>query len=97
MIPDNIKIGGLNYKIEFKDNIIHEGRTCTGLIENDNLVISLLSNRPQDRNYQTLLHEILHGIIYNRNLNIAETTEEFLVDELAYGLLEILKNNGYIK
>mgnify|MGYP000936580580 CR=1 FL=1 len=51
------------------------------------------SSQDEQGQLQTLLHEILHGIIYDRAIEFDKMDEETIVDHLAKGIYQVLKDN----
>lgn len=49
--------------------------------------------REKQGHAQTLVHEIIHGIIYDRGLDFRNDGEETIVDQLAKGLYQVVKDN----
>ena len=94
MIPDKVKIGIYNYDVkETDDIIIVDNRVCSGSITYDKLEIKLTKDRPIQKKYQTLLHEIVHGIIREYDLDLKKHDEETVVDTLAIGIYQVLMDN----
>jgi hypothetical protein len=93
-IPDKIRIGGIDYKVEQTDGLIDGVKVLDGQIDYGGSVIRLSA---RDNAHQamcvTLLHEILHGIAHHANLDLGEAQEK-IVDVLAYGIYQILQDNG---
>ena len=79
-IPNQIKIGGLTYKIEIMKECEGWGKAITG-----KQIIQLESDQTKEHMEVTLLHEILHAI----NIEIPETT----IHNIANGLYQVIKDN----
>lgn len=96
IIPKNIKIGGINYRVEF---IEPPPAPPLGKIANNGEInfakgkISIDKNYNDDMKFQILLHEILHGIEYNNGM---ESTEQWL-DTMASSLCQVFKDNKLLK
>jgi len=75
-IPDKIKIGYREYKLEeWKQTVAS-------------------ANEAQGQFYaNTLIHECLHAIIYQWNMDLEEKVEESVVNGLANGLTTIFVDN----
>jgi len=95
-IPDSIRIGGVEYAVQFKENIRHDNVYCYGNISFDDCEIRLSSTdgTAHQKQCTTLLHEILHGIIHNAGLELDGDIEEKAVDVLSMGLYQVLQDNG---
>lgn len=93
-IPDSVRIGGVEYSIEYVENLNNGVNLAYGYIDYDNCKIQLSSTCgvAHERRCQTLLHEILHGIRNHAGLEIEN--EEEVVDTLAKGLYQVLQDNG---
>lgn len=105
ILPESVKIGGVNYNINLHNstsfiggssgNEILDGEfdTCKGRIQ---LAIKQKDNPEEliayDRLITVLLHEILHGIFYHYLEDYTEN-EEHIVTQLAKGLYQVLKEN----
>lgn len=97
-IPNYVRIGSNYYDIEFTDEpLIIDGRVCMGIIEYYNHVIKIGNNfGDEQQKEQTLLHEIVHGIIDDRSINFKEDSEEFIVDKIAKGLHQVILDNPHM-
>jgi hypothetical protein len=97
-IPERVRIGSMDYKVKLTGNVILKGNTqCYGHIDFDRHVIEL-DNSLQDTQgiEETFLHELVHGMINERNFNLKDADEEMIVDELAMGLHQIIRDNSEI-
>lgn len=91
-IKDKIKISSMEYKVTFTDeDIVLDNKLCNGTIDYENLIITLCSNRSLQRQEETFIHEVVHGIIRERNLILED--EEMIVDEISKGLYQVIKDN----
>ena len=92
-IPDTIRIGSIEYEVEDKEMLVLGGQQCYGMIDFEQSKIFLdttLTSR--QRIETTLLHEIVHGLLYHRSLK-EESQNEVLVDEIAVALHQLIKDN----
>lgn len=99
IIPDTIRIGSMNYKVEItKEKIIVKNSLCYGQIDYEKHKISLSEDYCDNQGLElTFLHEIIHGIIYERNLDMSKKiNEELLVEEISRGLHQLIKDNPNI-
>lgn len=80
---NNIKVGAINYKIRYTDELDTE--TC-GMLKRTTNTIYIDSSLPRDQQDLTLLHEIIHAIN-------GEISEE-VVDGLAVSLHQIIVDNN---
>jgi nitrogen fixation/metabolism regulation signal transduction histidine kinase len=95
-IPESIRIGSCDYKVDFTDkDLVANCKEVYARINYDNHLIEI-NNKLGDKQHKELsfLHEMFHGIIRNRNLEIED--EELIVEELARGLHQIIRDNQEI-
>lgn len=93
-IPESIRIGGVEYKVIFREYLRHDNAFAYGHINWDDCVIELSQTdglNPQKQG-QTLWHEILHGIAHHAGLGIEN--EERVIDVLSMGVYQVLQDNG---
>jgi hypothetical protein len=95
MIPEKIKIGYLEYDINTTDKIlVLNARECSGLIHYEDVIIEINSIRSIQSQEQIFWHEILHGIINDRDIELGEN-EEKIIDNLAKGIYALMKDNPF--
>ena len=70
-------ICGIPYKIVEKD-IVDENGGCLGLILYRDCVIEIRKGLPKELYTQTLIHEIVHGMLSNIGKNDLAGNEEFV-------------------
>lgn len=96
-IPKKVRIGGIDYKVIHKPNPVSgENAVCYGVFDSERCEIQLNSERDMhpDRQGITFLHELLHGAIFE--CGIESDDEEKLVNTMARGLYQIIKDNPKI-
>lgn len=93
-IPKSIRIGGVEYEIEFVENLNDGVNMAYGFIDYDESKIQLSSTvgTGHQKRCLTLWHEILHGIRKHAGLTIEN--EEEVVDTLARGIYQVIQDNG---
>lgn len=93
-IPESIRIAGTEYTVENVEFLNNGINLAYGHIdfEAGKIELSANSNIGYEHKCQTLLHEILHGVIHHTGLTIKD--EEHVVDVLAKGLYQVLQDNG---
>lgn len=98
MIPDKVNIGCYEYDVILTDDIlIVDGKRCKGKISYDKHLIELMNTEvSMQSKEQTLWHEIVHGIIDYRNIDVVKCDEETLVEEISIGLYGLCKQNGIL-
>lgn len=94
-IKDKVKIGAMEYEVIKTDKpILLDNEVCNGVIDYGNLFIEINNNRAIQKQEETFIHEILHGIIRERNLILED--EEMIVEEISKGLYQVIKDNKEI-
>lgn len=89
-IPQTIHILGQDFTIEFiKDK---KGRDFIGRCFPHANKIQICQDLPDDKLFQTYLHEVLHAIDENLNMGLKHKT----IDTLSVALYQFLKDNGYL-
>lgn len=84
------KIGGLTYKIKFIGQVKDkEDNEFWGIIEPHNLEIKICSKCPKERQMLTIVHETLHGISNEYDLNLSENK----ITRLGSALFAFMKDN----
>lgn len=92
VIKDKIKIGSMEYEVVKTDKpILLDDQACNGIIDYEKLFIGISTNRAEQKQEETFIHEILHGIINDRNLILED--EEMVVEEISKGLYQVIKDN----
>lgn len=92
-IPNNIRVGSSDYKIELTTNdIIFNNRVCYGTIDYDFGIIKLNKEIQNKQNLEkTFLHEVLHGMFREQNIEIEN--EEDIVEKLSISLHQLIRDN----
>lgn len=93
-LPKEVKISGMVYKvIPTKEPLIDGNIRAYGHVDFETREITIdVSLRDEQGHMQTLLHEILHAIVYDRDIDLGEN-EEIIIDQLAKGLYQVLVEN----
>lgn len=97
-VPDKVRIGSMDYSVELTDKTLGlNGKVCYGIINYEQHNI-LINSEMQDKqgSEQTFLHELIHGIIRERDLNLSNCDEETAVDGIAMGLHQVIRDNPEI-
>ncbi|WP_338627619.1 hypothetical protein QJR52_06975 [Clostridium baratii] len=97
-IPNKIRIGSVNYDVTVSDETLVVNRQeCKGLIDYEFHKIKI-NNSVQDKQgqEQTFLHELVHGIVRARSLDLENSDEETITNEIALGLHQVIKDNSII-
>ena len=106
--PASVNICGIEYKIVYHDNNLDVGASMAdgsylGMINDANKTISIYTkNQPEGAIWQTLWHEILHGIANHMNIrslipkNNEDDEEHQTLDVLSVAISDTLIRNGWI-
>jgi hypothetical protein len=90
-IPKNVRVCGLDYKVEFSDNLyIEEG--CYGTHNPTTMVITLQNHKlDHGRQSQVFIHELIHAVdLHYMNSKLTEDQ----VNQIANGVYQILADNN---
>ncbi len=91
--PDKIKIGYRDYKLEEWKQTVASANEAQGQFFAKEGVIGYTAEETGVSHANTLIHEILHAIVYQWNMELDEKDEEKLVNGLANGLTTIFVDN----
>lgn len=96
-IPGKVRIGSVDYEVTVEDKtIVLDAVQCKGKIDYEYHKINIDSSiHDKQGQEQTFLHELIHGIVRERNLNL-NADEETIVDGLAIGLHQVIRDNQHI-
>lgn len=101
-LPDKINILGVEYKIEYVDNPaevdMYKRKSLWGQIDYWTRSIRIYKrDRVMEDICQTLLHEILHGIVTELHLkSLDDEKNHDELDILALALTDVFIRNGWI-
>ena len=93
-IPKKVRIGGIDYAIRHVPRLVStDGDLCNGIFDSNKCEIKLNTEDEIsiERIHQTLVHEVMHGIVYAMSLDLED--EEITVNVLAKGLYQVIKDN----
>ena len=91
--PDKIKVGYRDYKLEEWKQTVASANEAQGQFFSKEGVIGYVTTEKGVSHANTILHEILHAIIYQWNMDLEEKVEELVVNGLANGLTTIFVDN----
>ncbi|HAT4309058.1 TPA: hypothetical protein I9080_002902 [Clostridium perfringens] len=95
-IQGKVRVGSMDYDVILTDEKIinQDGEECLGLTDH-NLHEIKISTRLQNEQGQekTFLHELIHAMIAERNLDFECITEEILAEDLSTILYQVIKDN----
>ncbi|EKN67477.1 phage protein [Schinkia azotoformans LMG 9581] len=90
-IPNKIKVAGIVYTVEEKDVvIIDDCAGYVGLYNYKDTRIEILKDMTLQRKQETLVHEVLHAVLFEFGL---KDHDEELVERAAQVLYQVLKDN----
>jgi len=90
-IPKTIDVKGKLWKVEYKWNLSDEGTLCDGLCDDTLRTIFINRATPKEQRAGIFMHELLHALYYELNLQEAtfsEDVEEILVENTVQFLLD---------
>ena len=92
-IPEKIKIVYRDYNLEEWKQTVASANEAQGQFFAKEGVIGHTAEETGVSHANTLIHEILHAIIYQWNMDLDEKVEELVVNGLANGLTTIFVDN----
>ena len=94
----SVRIGSSDYSVIISsETLVVDRQESKGMIDYEFHEIKI-NNEIQDKQgqEQTFLHELVHGIIKERSLDLQNSDEETIVDEIALGLHQVIRDNAEI-
>ena len=91
----NINILGMKHKIKNCD-VIDNNVTTMGQVDLFNQIIKIKNEMGKEVKQQTLMHEIIHAVLFNLGYNDEYTNEKF-VQQLSLGIYQLIKDNDINK
>lgn len=96
-IKNKIKIGYRNYDIKVEDKVWNKQTESFGQFLSEEGIITVSSKEDAISQANTLLHEILHGIVYQWGLGEEMSDkEEKIVNTLTNGLTTVFVDNPWL-
>ena len=92
-IPEKIKVGYRDYKLEEWKQTVATANEAHGQFFSKEGIIGYAAYEKGVSHANTLLHEILHAIVYQWNIELEEKEEEKLVNSLTNGLTTVFVDN----
>lgn len=91
MIPEKVKVVGIDYKVEYKPVVkIYGSKDYTGSCNFDESIIQILDELSDDKKEQTFIHELVHAIFKEAGY---DEQDEDMVNRLGIVLYQVLKDN----
>ena len=92
-IPEKIKVGYRSYKLEEWKQTVASANEAQGQFFSKEGVIGYTADEKGVSHANTLIHEILHAIVYQWNMELDEKAEEHIVNGITNGLTTVLVDN----
>lgn len=95
---DKVKIGGITYDIEQKESVeVNQDKNYYGVCNFKNAIIEISNTVNEQRQEQTLIHEIMHAVFYEAGIELEN--EEEIVNRASLVWYQVLKENdfGFLK
>jgi len=102
MIPETVKVGWNNVKFSFVDPSFIKESDCFGQYLSRECKIEIQKELDGDQLINTVLHEIIHCIIYNSSLNqdggplTDDKSEEQVTNSITNWLLNVFWDNPWL-
>jgi Zn-dependent peptidase ImmA (M78 family) len=91
---DKVKIDTVIYDVVVTDKtIVVKGRECKGSVDYDKNLIEIADFLGKEQSKVTLMHEIVHGMAYERGIQFGDTGEETIVEELGKAIIQVVRDN----
>ena len=93
-IPKKLKIGPHTYKVHYPEVVplTESGKELNARIDYDDHLMYIRSGLPAASRAEGLLHEVIHGIVHDRDIDVDETD----VEQMARGWLAFIIDNPKI-
>jgi len=91
-----VKIGYQNYTIKNLDSIVSKCNEINGQFLASDRIIALSSTEDNISHANTLIHEVLHAIIYQWGIDLDDKEEEKICNTIANGLTTVLVDNPWL-
>ena len=92
-IPQSIKIGYRDYKLEKWNLSVANANEAHGQFFAKEGIIGYTDEEKGVSHANTILHEILHAVVYQWKIELGEKEEETLVNSLTNGLVTVFVDN----
>jgi len=89
MIPEKLKVAGIDYQIQEVEEI-DDDPSMMGSCLYQRTIIKIKSNMSNDKKEQTLIHELLHACFNEAGFN---EQDEDVINRVGIVLYQVLKDN----
>jgi glycerol-3-phosphate responsive antiterminator len=87
-LPPTVRIGPVEYTVELDQRSVFDG--AYGAISYGEQCIRLMPGMPPTTEKATLIHEMLHGILFQAGMR---QHDEQVIDAISYGILDMQAQN----
>ena len=91
-IPDRVKVGGIEYRINITD-VLKKGHDYLGEIDYEKGDIRIRTGQAKQCAYQTFLHELMHAIFSHCGYY---EHDEGMIERLSMALAMIIRDNPWL-
>ena len=101
-VPEKVKIGYQDVLIEWSSASFSKPSDSYGEYDHRKNTISIQDELSNLDEANTLLHEILHGIVYINSLTVGgqpldkEDKEEVVINQMTNGLMQVFRDNKWL-
>jgi len=101
-VPEKVKIGYQDVLIEWSSASFSKPSDSYGEYDHRKNTISIQNELSDLDEANTLLHEILHGIVYINSLTVGgqpldkEDKEEVVINQMTNGLMQVFRDNRWL-
>ena len=101
-VPEKVKIGYQDVLIEWSSASFSKPSDSYGEYDHRKNTISIQDELSDLDEANTLLHEILHGIVYINSLTVGgqpldkEDKEEIVINQMTNGLMQVFRDNKWL-
>lgn len=93
MLPNKVKISGIDYDVQITEHQTTDEGVLLGQISYSEAVIYINEEQNDQLKAATLLHEIVHGILYHMGSEMND--DEKFVEGFSSGLHQVFKDNEW--
>lgn len=95
-LPRYVQILGKRFVIKVPKKLPDEDTSTLGFTDGHISSIQILDSLDSRRKWQTLLHEVMHAILYMNGVSsaIEEDIEEIIVQSLEHGITQFIEQYG---
>jgi len=92
MIPTQVNVLGIPYRITKPDRIMVDGQNGDGAVTYNIALIEIVDGMPIEVERPVVLHEVLHAMFKGQGQNDYRSDEN-LIEAIAHGMVQILRDN----